>query len=285
MIEDKMMVINKLFNSTSIRTVWDKNEEKYYISIVDVVGVLSESNNPRDYWYKIKKRARVEEEIQLSTICRQLKLKASDGKYRLTDVCDIKGMFRIIQSIPSKNAEPIKQWLASLGSERIDETFDPSLSLQRSIDLYRTKGYSEEWISKRIKSLQDRKGLTDIWKDGGIKEGIEYAILTNEIYKTWSGMTAREYKEHKGLRKENLRDNMSSIELILTDLSEETTKLLAEEYNPQGLEANKNIARTDGSLALNTRKDLENKLGKSIVSKTNKLNYEYKEDSLLENKK
>lgn len=158
------------------------------------------------------------------TNCHQLKLKSSDGKYYNTDVCDIEGMFRIIESIPSKNAEPIKQWLAHLGRERIDETFDPSISLRRAIDLYRTKGYDEEWIAKRMKSIQERKKLTDIWKENGIKSNLEYAILTNEIYKEWSGMTAKEYKQYKGLRKENLRDNMDNIELILTDLSEEATK-------------------------------------------------------------
>ena len=161
MNQDKMHLINKIFNNETIRTVWDKDEEKYYISVVDVVGVLSQSDNPRDYWYKIKKRASKEEQIELSTNCRQLKLKANDGKYRLTDVTDIEGMFRIIESIPSKNAEPIKMWLAHLGKERIDEVFDPSITVQRAIDIYRAKGYEEDWIIKRIKGIQDRKKLTD----------------------------------------------------------------------------------------------------------------------------
>lgn len=178
-----------------------------------------------------------------------LKLKSTDGKYRLTDVCDIEGMFRIIQSIPSKNAEPIKQWLSRLGSERIDETFDPSLALQRAIDLYRTKGYDEAWIAKRVKALQERKQLTDVWKENDIKESIEFAILTNEIYRTWSGMTAKEYKQYKGLRKESLRDNMDSIELILTDLSEEATKRLAQEKQPKGLKENLKVAK-DGFVCL-----------------------------------
>ena len=173
-----------------------------------------------------------DENFETSSITRQLKLKSQDGKYRLTDVTDIEGMFRIIESIPSKNAEPIKQWLAKLGKERIDEVFDPSISAQRAIDLYRAKGYDEAWIQKRLKGMQDRKKLTDIWKDGGITENKEYAILTNEIYKSWSGMSAKEYKEYKGLRKENLRDNMDSIELILNDLSEEATKRLAEKHKP-----------------------------------------------------
>ena len=177
------------------------------------------------------------------TNCHQLKLKAQDGKYRLTDVVDIEGMFRIIESIPSKSAEPIKGWLAKLGSERIDEIFDPSLAAQRSIDLYRKKGYDEKWIAKRLKGIQDRKELTDIWQEGGITEGLEYAILTNEIYKEWSGMTAKEYKDYKGLRKESLRDNMDNIEIILADLSEETTKRLAEKHKPQGLDKIKKLPK------------------------------------------
>ena len=285
MNSEKLQMINKIFNNTEIRSVWNKEDEKYYISIVDIVGVLSESDKPRDYWYKVKKRASEEEKIELSTICRQLKLKSADGKYRLTDVCDIEGMFRIIQSIPSKNAEPIKQWLAKLGSERIDETFDPSLALQRAIDTYRAKGYDENWIAKRIKSLQDRKQLTDVWKDGGIKEGVEYAILTNEIYKEWSGMKASEYKELKGLRKESLRDNMTDIEVALTDLGEIATRELAKKHNPQGLEQNKKIAKMGGNTAKVAREDLERKLETSVISKNNALNYQYIDDKeKIENK-
>lgn len=209
------------------------------------------------------------------TNCNQLKLKSSDGKYYNTDVVDIKGMFRIIESIPSKNAEPIKGWLAKLGSERIDEVFDPSIAAQRSIDLYRSKGYDESWISKRIKTLQERKGLTDVWQDNGIKQDSEYAILTNEIYKTWSGMTAKEYKQFKGLRKENLRDNMDNIELILTDLSEEATKQIALKQKPQGLQENIKVAKRGGGIAKQARDNLEKELGESVVTKNNKLNYEY----------
>lgn len=214
MEQDKMHLINKIFNNETIRTVWDKEEEKYYISVVDMVGVLSESENPRKYWQKLNERLK-KEGNETATICRQLKLKARDGKYRSTDVVDIEGMFRLIESIPSKNAEPIKLWLAKLGRERIDEIFDPSLTAQRAIDTYRAKGYDEAWILKRIKGIQDRKGLTDVWKDGGVEKDIEYALLTNEIYKEWSGMTAKEYKQHKNLRKESLRDNMSDIVPIL----------------------------------------------------------------------
>jgi hypothetical protein len=190
-------------------------------------------------------------------------------------------MFRIIESIPSKNAEPIKQWLAKLGSERIDETFDPSLAAQRAIDLYRSKGYDEKWIAKRIKGIQDRKQLTDVWKDGGITESKEYAILTNEIYKEWSGMTAKEYKEYKGLHKESLRDNMDNIEVSLTDISEEVTKRLAKKNKPKGLKDNIKVARQGGQVAKNTREEIENLLGESVVTNKNNLNYKY----IDENKK
>ena len=281
MNQDKMHLINKIFNNETIRTVWDKEEEKYYISVVDIVGVISESKDGRKYWNKLKQRLK-EEGNETVTNCHQLKLKAGDGKYRLTDVVDIEGMFRIIESIPSKNAEPIKGWLAKLGSERINEVFDPSLAAQRSMDLYRSKGYDEKWIAKRLKGIQDRKELTDVWQENGITEGKEYAILTNEIYKEWSGMTAKEYKQYKGLRKESLRDNMDNIETILTDLSEETTKRLAEKHKPQGLEQNKEVARMGGHAAKVARDDIERNLGESIVSKQNRLNYEYNETKELE---
>ena len=277
MDENKMQLINKLFNNETIRTIWDKDEEKYYISIVDIVGVISGSNRPRKYWSDLKKNL-IKDGFEVSEKIGQLKLKSQDGKYRMTDVCDIKGMFRIIESIPSKNAEPIKQWLAHLGKERIDETFDPSIALQRAIDLYRTKGYDEEWIAKRMKSIQERKKLTDIWKENGIESNIEYAILTNEIYKEWSGMTAKEYKQYKGLRKENLRDNMDNIELILTDLSEEATKRLATKQKPNGLKENIKVAKMGGHAAKVAREDIEKNLGESVVTKINKLNYEYIED-------
>ncbi len=275
MDENKLKAITKIFNNEHIRTVWDSKKEKYYISVVDVVGALSKSTNPQAYWRKLKQRLK-EEGNETVTTCHALKLKAKDGKYRMTDVVDIEGMFRMIESIPSKNAEPLKQWLAKLGSERIDETFDPSLALQRAIDLYRAKGYDEAWISKRIKALQERKQLTDVWKDGGINKNLEYAILTNEIYKTWSGMTAKEYKQLKGLRKESLRDNMDNTELILTDLSEESTKRIAIEQKPRGLDENINVARKGGNIAKLAREALEKELGKSVVTSDNKLNYKYK---------
>ena len=281
MTEEKMHLINKIFNNETIRTVWDKDEEKYYISVVDIVGVLSESPNPRNYWKVLKHRLK-QEGNESVTNCNQLKLKSSDGKYYNTDVCDIEGMFRIIESIPSKNAEPIKVWLARLGKERIDETFNPSLAMQRSIDMYRAKGYDEAWIAKRMKTLQERKELTDVWKENSVTESKEYAILTNEIYKTWSGMTAKEYKEFKGLRKESLRDNMDNIELILTDLSEEATKRLAAKQKPQGLEENIKVAHIGGNVAKVARNELENSLGESVVTNDNRLNYEYTETKQIE---
>ncbi len=283
MNQDKMHLINKIFNNETIRTVWDKEKEKYYISIVDLVGVLSESDRPRKYWSDLKNKLK-QEGNEVSEKIGQLKLKSQDGKYRLTDVCDIEEMFRIIESIPSKNAEPIKQWLAKLGSERIDEVFDPSIAAQRAVDIYRAKGYDEKWIAKRLKGIQDRKQLTDVWQDGGITDGKEYAILTNEIYKEWSGMTAKEYKEHKGLRKESLRDNMDNLELILTDLSEETAKRLAEKHKPQGLDQNKEVARMGGHAAKVAREDIEKNLGESVVTKQNRLNYEYKDELEIETK-
>ncbi len=274
MNQDKMHLINKIFNNETIRTVWDKEQEKYFVSVVDIVGVISESKDGRKYWNKLKQRLK-DEGNETVTNCHQLKLKAQDGKYRMTDVVDIKGMFRIIESIPSKNAEPIKGWLAKLGSERIDEVFDPSIAAKRSIDLYRLKGYEEKWITKRLKGIQDRKELTDVWQDNGIKQDSKYAMLTNEIYKTWSGMTAKEYKQFKGLRKENLRDNMDNIELILTDLSEEATKQIALKQKPQGLQENIKVAKRGGGIAKQARDNLEKELGESVVTKNNKLNYEY----------
>lgn len=278
MNQDKMHIVNKLFNNETIRTVWDNEKEKYYISVVDIVRVLTGSTNPQTYWRVLKKRLK-DEGNETVTNCNALKLKAQDGKYRLTDVVDIEGMFRIIESIPSKNAEPIKGWLAKLGSERIDETFDPSLAFQRAIDTYRAKGYDEDWIIKRIKGIQDRKKLTEVWKDNGVDSNLEYAILTNDIYREWSGMTAKEYKEFKGLRKESLRDNMSDIEVLLADIGEITTRELAKKHKPYGLSENRKIAKAGGEVASNTRKDIEEKLGENVISKNNNLNYQYIDDN------
>jgi hypothetical protein len=285
MKQDNMHLINKIFNNETIRTIWDKDEEKYYISIVDIVGVLADSKEPRKYWNWLKNKLLKEENFETSSITRQLKLKATDGKYRMTDVCDIEGMFRIIESVPSKNAEPIKQWLAHLGKKRIDEVFDPSLTMQRAIDTYRAKGYDEAWISKRIKGIQERKRLTDVWKDGGVEKTREYAMLTNEIYKSWSGMKASEYKEFKGLRKESLRDNMTDIEVALTGLGEIATRELAKEHRPYGLKQNKEIAKRGGNIAKITKDNLEKELGKSVMTSENSLNYKYiNEHDMIENK-
>ena len=283
MNQDKIHLVNKIFNNATIRTIWDKEQEKYFISVVDIVNVISESNNPQTYWRVLKKRLK-DEGNETVTNCNALKLKARDGKYRMTDVVDIEGMFRIIEAIPSKNAEPIKVWLAKLGSERIDETFDPSIAIQRAIDSYRIKGRDEEWIARRIKSIQHRKQLTDVWKDGGITKSSEYGILTNEIYKGWSGMTAKEYKKFKGLRKESLRDNMSDVEVTLANLGEIATREIAKKKNPKGLNENIEVARRGGKIAGNARKDLEQEIGESVVTSNNSLNYEYVDEKEIEMK-
>ena len=274
MKEAQMHLINKMFNDKTIRTVWNKDEEKYYISVVDIITALVDSKDPRHYWNALKSRLK-KEGNETVTNCDQLKLKAQDGKYRSTDVVDVEGMFRIIESIPSPNAEPMKLWLARLGKERIDEIFDPSITAQRAIDTYRAKGYDEEWIIKRIKGIQDRKKLTDVWNSNGITEEVEYAILTNEIYKEWSGFTAKQYKQYKGLRKESLRDNMTDIEVVLADLGEIATRELAKKHKPFGLEENKEIARIGGYTAKVARKELEKNLGSSVVSKNNNIIYKY----------
>lgn len=259
----------KMFEGSQIRSVWDNEREEWYFSVVDVVGSLTESNNPRDYWYRVKKRMSEEEKSELSTICRQLKLKAPDGKMRLTDVADMQGIFRIIQSVPSPKAEPFKMWLAEVGKERIDEIIDPELTIDRALESYARKGYSREWINQRLQAIQVRKELTDTWQDHGVKAGNEYAILTNEISKAWSGMTTREYKDFKGLKKENLRDNMSTTELILNMLAETATKDIAEATNPQGLDENKQVAQDGGSIAGDARKSIEARTGKPVITSKN----------------
>ena len=259
----------KIFEGSQIRSVWDNEREEWYFSIVDVVGSLTESNNPRDYWYRVKKRMSEEEKSELSTICRQLKLKAPDGKMRLTDVADMQGIFRIIQSVPSPKAEPFKMWLAEVGKERIDEIIDPELTIDRALEGYARKGYSREWINQRLQAIQVRKELTDTWQNHGVKAGNEYAILTNEISKAWSGMTTREYKDFKGLKKENLRDNMSTTEIILNMLAETATKDIAEATNPQGLEENKKAAQDGGSIAGDARKSIEARTGKPVITSKN----------------
>ena len=259
----------KMFEGSQIRSVWDNEREEWYFSIVDVVGSLTESNNPRDYWYRVKKRMSEEERSELSTFCRQLKLKSTDGKSYKTDVADMQGIFRIIQSVPSPKAEPFKMWLAEVGKERIDEIIDPELTIDRALEGYARKGYSREWINQRLQAIQVRKELTDTWQDHGVKAGNEYAILTNEISKAWSGMTTREYKDFKGLKKENLRDNMSTTELILNMLAETATKDIAEATNPQGLDENKQVAQDGGSIAGDARKSIEARTGKLVITSKN----------------
>ena len=259
----------KMFEGSQIRSVWDNEREEWYFSVVDVIGSLTESNNPRDYWYRVKKRMSEEERSELSTFCRQLKLKSTDGKSYKTDVADMQGIFRIIQSVPSPKAEPFKMWLAEVGKERIDEIIDPELTIDRALEGYARKGYSREWINQRLQAIQVRKELTDTWQDHGVKAGNEYAILTNEISKAWSGMTTREYKDFKGLKKENLRDNMSTTELILNMLAETATKDIAEATNPQGLVENKQVAQDGGSIAGDARKSIEARTGKPVITSKN----------------
>ena len=263
----------KLYENKAIRSVWDNEKEEWYFSIVDVVGVLTESANPRDYWYRVKKRMSEEEQSELSTICRQLKMKAPDGKMRETDAADMQGIFRIIQSIPSPRAEPFKMWLAEVGKERIDEIIDPELTIDRALQTYLQKGYSREWINQRLQAIQVRKELTDAWQDHGIEDGREFAILTNEISKAWSGMTTRQYKDYKNLKKENLRDNMSTLELVLNMLAEATTTELTQTMDPQGLEENKAVAREGGTVAGNARKDIEARTGKPVITQKNALDF------------
>ncbi len=263
----------KLFEGNQIRSAWDNEKEEWYFSVVDIVGVLTDSKNPRDYWYRVKKRMTEEDKSELSTFCRQFKLEANDGKMRKTDVADIQGIFRIIQSIPSPKAEPFKMWLAEVGKERIDEIIDPELTIDRALETYLKKGYSREWINQRLQSIQVRKELTDAWQDHGVKEGKEYAILTNEISKAWSGMTTRQYKDYKGLKKQNLRDNMSTTELILNMLAETATKDIANISNPYGFEENKQVAKRGGNVAKVARETLEQETGESVITFKNSIDF------------
>ena len=285
-MDNKLETILNLFEGKEIRSVWDAEKEEYFFSVVDVIQVLTDSPDPRDYWYRLKVRMTDEEKSEISTKCRQLKLKSSkDGKRYTTDTLDTEGILRLIESVPSKKAEPFKLWLASLGKERIDEVFNPEIAINRAIDYYRNKGYTDKWIEGRLKGILDRKKLTDIWKENGIEDNFEYAVLTNDIYKTWSGMKASEYKEHKNIRKESLRDNMTDVEIALTDLGEIATRELAKKHKPQGLKENRKIAKAGGEVAKTARDDLEEKLGETIISKENNLNYKYLEKNKLLEKK
>ena len=284
MRENKLDTITNLFEGSEIRSIWDSEKQDYYFSVVDVIGALTNANIPRNYWSDLKRRLK-EEGSELHEKIVQLKMIALDGKNRQTDTLDTEGIFRLIESVPSPKAEPFKMWLANLGSERIDEVFDPEIAIKRAINYYRKRGYSDKWIEARLKGILDRNKLTDIWKEGGITENYEYGILTNEIYKEWSGMKANEYKAYKGIRKESLRDNMSDIEVALTDLGEIATRELAKEHKPYGLEQNKKIAKMGGHAAKVARDDIEKNLGKSVISSGNALNYQYiDENKQIENK-
>ena len=262
----------KIFEGNQIRSVWDNDKEEWYFSVVDVVGTLSDSKDPGAYWRKLKQRLK-EEGSEVVTFCHGLKLKAADGKMRESDVADMQGIFRIIQSVPSPKAEPFKMWLAEVGKERLDEIIDPELTIDRALETYLRKGYSREWINQRLQAIQVRKELTDAWQDHGIKEGTEYAILTNEISKAWSGMTTREYKDLKGLKKQNLRDNMSTTELILNMLAETATKDIANASNPQGLEENKKVAKRGGNVAKVAKETLEQETGKPVITTKNAIDF------------
>lgn len=270
----KLQTITSLFENKEIRSIWDSEKEEYYYSVVDVIAALTESKEPRKYWSVLKTRLK-KEGSELTTKCSQLKMMASDGKIRLRDVLDTKGIFRLIESVPSPKAEPFKQWLANLGSERIDEIFDPEIAINRAINYYRKRGYSDKWIETRLKGILDRNKLTDIWKESGISKDYEYGILTNEIYQEFSGMKASEYKAYKNIRKESLRDNMTDIEVALTNLGEIATRELTKEHKPYGLEENKKIAKMGGHTAKVARDDLERNLGKTVITSKNNLNYQY----------
>ena len=260
----------KIFESKKVRTVWDAEKGDWYFSVVDVCNILADSvsKDPSAYWRKLKQRLKAEGS-EVVTNCHGLKMLAPDGKNRLTDCLDTKGVLRLVQSIPSPKAEPFKMWLAKVGSERLDEIADPEKAILRGADFYRAKGYTDGWINQRLQTIEMRKELTDEWKERGVREGKEYAILTDEMTKAWSGMSVREYKEYKGLKKENLRDNMTNIELVLNMLAEVTTTALSKKEKPDTFVKNKNIAKKGGSLAKQTKKGYEKLLGESVISPLN----------------
>ncbi len=273
-MNNKLETISNLFEDKEIRSIWDSEKEEYYFSVIDVVSALTDSNIPKRYWSDLKKKI-TEEGSKLYENIVRLKLKAQDGKYRETDTLDTKGILRLIESVPSPKAEPFKLWLANLGSERLDEVFDPEIAINRAVNYYRNKGYTDEWIKARLTGIVDRFKLTDIWKEGGITKPMEYAMLTNEIYKGWSGMKASEYKKLKGLRKESLRDNMTDIEVALTNIGEIATRDIAREEQPQGLKENLRVAKRGGGVAKGARDLYEKETKKSAISKDNALNYQY----------
>ena len=269
----------KLFDQTKVRVVWDDEKEQWFFSVVDVVGVLTESVDGRKYWNKLKQRLR-EEGNESVTNCHQLKLVAADGKYYNTDVADLEGILRIIQSIPSKKAEPVKRWLAQVGSERFYQMQDPERSIEQAVKDYRRLGDSENWINQRIKTIEIRKGLTDEWKRSGIEEESDYAALTDLMSKVWSGMTTREYKHHKGLTSQNLRDNMTNMELLLNALAEQTATDLSKERNPEGIVEAAHVAKDGAEVARNARADIEHRLGHSVISSDKAIDHIAPKDEL-----
>jgi len=266
----------QLFENKKIRTAWDEEREDWWFSIVDVVAVLTEQPSQRNastYWAVMKNRLKKEGANELLTNCKQLKMKAEDGKMRLTDAADTEQLLRIIQSIPSPKAEPFKMWLAMVGRERIDETIDPELTIDRALETYLKKGYSREWINQRLQAIQVRKELTDEWDKRGVKKGVDYAILTDEITRAWAGLTTRQYKRLKNLTKENLRDNMSTLELVLNMLAEATTTEISKDREPQTFEQNRKVAKKGGSIAGNTRKEIEETTGRPVITGKNALDF------------
>lgn len=268
----------RLFQDQRVRVLWNEEQEKWYFSIVDIIGILTESPNPRKYWSVLKTRLK-KEGSELTTNCSQLKMQSSDGKYYKTDVADTEQLLRLIQSIPSPKAEPFKLWLAKVGYERIEETEDPELAFDRAMETYLKKGYSKNWINQRLKSIEVRKELTDEWESRGVKKGSEYAILTDEITKAWAGITTKDYKKIKDLKKESLRDNMTNLELVLNMLAETSTTELSKEQKPKTLNENRSVAKKGGSVAGVARKDLEKKLGRSIISPLNAKELKEKKDN------
>ena len=259
----------KLFDEYKIRTKWDPEIEDYYYSVIDVIAVLTESKNPNNYWKVLKKRLK-DEGVELVTICNQLKLPSpKDGKMYKTDVATTKQLLRLIQSVPSPKAEPFKQWLAQMGKERLEEVADPEIAMQRAIDTYRKKGYSEKWITQRMRSIETRKDLTAEWDRVGVNPGFEYAILTDDISRAWSGMSTKEYKDYKGLKKEGLKDNMTNLELILNMLAEVSTTEISKVENPDGFDESRDVAKRGGNIAGNARREIEANTGKKVVSKRN----------------
>ena len=286
MENNKLETISNLFEGREIRSVWDSEKEEYYFSVIDIISALTDSKIPKRYWTDLKRKLANDEGSQLYENIVQLKMKSQkDGKSYLTDTLDTTGILRLIESIPSPKAEPFKLWLAKMGNDRIDEVFDPELAINRAVDYYRSRGYDDNWIKARMSGVVDRRKLTDVWKENGITKNIEYAVLTNEIYQAWSGMKASEYKEFKGIRKESLRDNMTDIEVALTDLGEIATRELAKKHRPYGLEENKKIAKRGGKIAKNTRDNLEEELGESIITRNNALNYKYIDSNKVDNTK